>query len=326
MTAFATFAYMGAIIAFTVIFVTESHKSTTETLIMTTDITGQDGYTCRMISKVTDSYEIVSEAGYGSASQAFQLINVIESRRQYETDYAIADPCSKPLAYFPGTRDNLYMAMDVTYGAAALYADDTAFVAVSGASPIILRMNYTSGSSESYWLSADMLMNSLAVDADLQPIFLATESAGVYGVYRLVINSDDSTEEVQIYSTAQPFEPIILNDNLYNIYLAENTTFAALDVYSDSTTGTASINTTLFTTRAGEYITHAAVYNSGSGIVKVYYINNTQDATMWENGVFTSLGQHLGCTGIAVDGSDHHYYLYYLYAGTSHAYVFVCFL
>jgi hypothetical protein len=52
----AAFAYIRAIVAFAVIFVSESHKSTTETLIMTTDNTSQDGYACTMISKVTASY------------------------------------------------------------------------------------------------------------------------------------------------------------------------------------------------------------------------------------------------------------------------------
>jgi hypothetical protein len=307
MSVFTAFAYIGAIVAFATIFVTESHKSTTETLIMTTDGTGHDGYTCQMISKVTASYEIVSPDSYRGASLAFQLINVIESKAQYEADYAIADPCSMPLEFFPGNRNTPYESFDATYGGATLYMKDTALVALTLVGPAILIMNYSSGAFVNYGINADMSINSIAVDADLHPIFLAAESASVYRVYRLVVNQDGSTDEVLIYSTTQTFEPIILNDNLYNIYLAENTTFTALDVYSDST---AAMNTTLFSTRAGEYITHAAVYNSGSTL-KVYYINNTHDATVWENGVLTNLGRHTDCVGITVDEYDTLYFLYF---------------
>jgi hypothetical protein len=311
MTIFATFAYIGAVIAFVVIFLTESHKSTTETLIMTTDNSGQDGYTCTMISKVSAAYSIVSDDGFGSVSQAFQLINVIESRLEYQVDYAIADPCSKPLEFFAGNREILYKASDVTYGGVSLYMEQLAFIAMSNVGATVLKINYTSGHFATFAITADMSIYSIAVDVDSNAMFIATESSGAYGVYRLDTFLDQIATEVLLYNVSLPYEPIILNDNLYNIYLAENTTFTALDVYSDSTTGTAAAtNTTLFSTRAGEYITHAAVYNSGDGIVKVYYINNTQDATVWENGIFTELGQHTGCVGITVDGSDNHYYLY----------------
>jgi hypothetical protein len=307
MSVLAAFAYFGAMVAFVTIFVTESHKSTTETLIMTTDNTGQDGYTCTMISKVTASYEIVSEGMYGIASQAFQLINVIESKAQYQADYAIADPCSQPLEFFPGNRNTLYSSFDVTYGAAALYMEDTAYIALDIVGPTILRMNYTNGEFETYAINTGMSINSIAVDADMHPIFIATELSGAYGVYRLKVAPSGYTAEVLLYNVTTRSAPIVLNDNLYNIYLAENTTFTALDVYSDDSSAS---NTTLFTTRDGEYITYAAVYNSGSS-VKVYYINNKEYATVWEDGVFTDLGRHTECVGITVDGADNYYFLYF---------------
>jgi hypothetical protein len=311
MTVFTAFAYIGAVVAFVVIFLTESHKSTTETLIMTTDNTGHDGYTCQMISKVSTSYEITSSVSYGT-SQAFQLINVIESKAEYEADYASAQPCSQPLEFFIGDSFAIFGTHEVTYGGATLYGEDTAVVAYTQVGPSILTMNYTSGRFSTYAVNSAMSIDSIAVDADMSSIFVASSAVGIYNVYRIDVHADNSATEVPIYSVALADPPIILNDNLYNIYLAEHDTFTALDVYSDSTTDTTAVNTTLFRTRAGEYITHAAVYNSGDGTIKVYYINNTQDATVWENGVFTNLGQHTDCTGIAVDGSNNYYYLFFV--------------
>jgi hypothetical protein len=127
-------------------------------------------------------------------------------------------------------------------------------------------------------------------------------------VYRLETHPPIYSDEVELYGVKLPNQPIILNDNLYNIYLAEPNPITALDVYSDNSDGTAS-NTTLFATRDGEFITYAAVYNNGSSI-KVYYINNTDGANVWEGGVFTELGQQSDCVGIAVDGLDNYYYLF----------------
>jgi hypothetical protein len=313
MSVLAVATYIGAIVAFATIFVTESHKSTTETLIMTTDNTGQDGYTCTMISKVTASYEIVSDGPYGSASQAFQLINVIESKAQYQADYAIADPCSQPLVFFPGTPSMPYATQDVTWGGAALYMEDTAVLAIKLSVPTILTMNYTSGQLQTYGIRAKLLIGSIAVDTDANPIFLASDAPSVYRIYRFSVHLDSFTGEELLYTTTLPNQPIILNDNLYNIYLAEHDTFTALDVYSNSN-GSAS-NTTLFTTRDGEYITYAAVYNSGSSI-KVYYVNNTDGVNVWEGGVFTGLSGQGSCVGITVDGFDNLYYLFF-YAGES---------
>jgi hypothetical protein len=306
MSVLASLAYAGAIIAFSVIFVSESHKSTTETLIMTTDNTGQDGYTCQMISKVTASYEILSAVG--QTSQAFQLINFIESKSQYEADYTIADPCSEPLEFFFGSRMTLYGAQVAVYGGAALYGEDTAVVAVYATGPNVLISNYCSGHYYTYSIDANIIMDSIAVDTDAKPIFIASDAPGVYSVYRLVIYSAYVSGEELLYTATLPDQPIILNDNLYNIYLAEHDTFTALDVYASPAS-----NTTLFTTRDGEFIRYAAVYHSGS-TVKVYYINNTDGANVWEGGVFTDLGHQKDCTGIAVDGADNYYYLY-TYAG-----------
>jgi hypothetical protein len=310
----AGFAYVGAIIAFSVIFAVESNKSTTETMIGSADVTGQDGYTCKMISKVTASYEVTASI-YLDPHQAFQLINVIESRTQYESDYSAADPCSQPLEYFQGSITPIYSGPDLAYGGVALYGEDTLIVANVHLGRNLLFINYTMGTFNSYYTADIMLIDSIAVDADGNPLYLAASNTNEYTVYRLDHGTAlGSYTEVELFIVETSFQPVLVYDNLYNIYLVEHDNFTALDVYSDSTTGTASMNTTLFSTRAGEYITHAAVYNSGidggtGGSIKVYYLNNTQGVTVWENGVFTELGHYPGCVQLAVDGADNPYVL-----------------
>jgi hypothetical protein len=161
-------------------------------------------------------------------------------------------------------------------------------------------LNYTAGSFEVTPLPSYMLTTSLAADAAGYAMTLGDFGNDTYGVYRMDTSLAD--HYVNLFNVTADAAPFLLNDNLYNIYLADNTTLTALDVYSDNDDGSAS-NTTLFTTRDGEYIRYAAVYNSGSSI-KVYYVNNTDGATMWENGVFSNYGYWQDCVGVAVHGED----------------------
>jgi hypothetical protein len=304
MYALAGFAYIAAIVSFSVIFVTESHKSTIDTVIVATDNTGQNGYTCQMISKVTATYEVAA-SDTQEPVQAYQLVNLIESKAQYEADYAIADPCAQPMQYFPGTSKPLFQGQAVHYGASVMYGSDLAYIFTEeDTQQGIMLMNYTAGKFGGSAPNLTMLTHSIAVDVDGSPIVLSGTGSNTYGVFRIYTHLKDSSE---LYSIALEYPPIILNDNLYNIYLAEHDTFTALDVYSDNSDGSAS-NTTLFTTRDGEYITYAAVYNSGSS-VKVYYVNNTDGANVWEGGVFRGLMHVSGCVGVAVDAQDNAYYI-----------------
>jgi hypothetical protein len=84
-----------------------------------------------MISKVTTSYEIASPTGYDPA-QAFQLVNVIESKSQYEADYSAADPCNQPLVYFPGETMDLFPGRYIRYGGAAFYGVDMVNLIITG--------------------------------------------------------------------------------------------------------------------------------------------------------------------------------------------------
>jgi hypothetical protein len=300
MYAFATLSYIGAIIAFVCLFVTESRKSITDTIITPYDNTGQDGYTCQMISKVTASFQISSESGE-DPSQEYNLVNIIESKSQFEQDIATADPCQLPLTIFP-TEDITSGSMDVKYGAMTMRGEMMAYAFDVFAEKII-SYNYSVGTQKSAYVDYTPIMTSLAVDRDGYAIFLHEGNQYTKVVYRKDIIENHEAEE--IYQFEQSSTPLILNDNLNNIYLGQNTTFTALDVYS----GYTATNTTLFTVPAGQEIVHAAVYNSGTAI-KVYYVNQIGELYMWQNGAPTYQDSFADpVLAIAVDGSDNLYAL-----------------
>jgi len=127
----------------------------------------------------------------------------------------------------------------------------------------------------------------------------------MYNVYRAMGDPYlNSLPAEKLYTFHSHSTPIVLNDNLYNIYLVENNnTFSALDVY----TGGNATNSTLFTLPAGESIRYAAVYNSGSAM-KVYFFNNSDYLIIWADGIFTAFAHVPDAIGVAVDGRDNFYY------------------
>jgi hypothetical protein len=300
MYALAAVAYVAAIIAFVCLFITESKKTITDTVITPYDNTGQDGYTCQMISKVTASFQISSESGK-DPSQEYDLVNIIESKSQFEQDIAAADPCSLPLTYFP-TEDVSSGSFDATYGAMTMRGENMAYVFNTHTEEIV-SYNYSVGTQSSLPVDFSPIMTSLAVDRDGYAIFLHPGDKETKVVYRKDVIENHEAEA--IYSFELATTPLVLNDNLYNIYLVQNNTFTALDVYSDYT----ATNTTLFTLTDAQYILHAAVYNSGSSI-KVYYLNQINVLYAWENGVTTFLDAYPQTVlGLAVDGADNLYTL-----------------
>jgi hypothetical protein len=294
----AALAYIGAIIAFACLFVTESRKSITDTIITPYDNTGRDGYTCQMISKVTASFQISSESGE-DPSQEYNLVNIIESSYQFEQDIAAADPCKLPLTYFP-TENTQTGTTDVKFGAMAMRGDSMAYV-FNVYTETVISYNYSAGTVDSQYVDYAPITSSLAVDREGFALFLHEGVGDTKIVYRKDIIENNGADE--IYSFEYAATPIILNDNLNYIYLAENTTFSALNMTSEYT----ATNNTLFTVPDGEEIVHVTAYNDGTDI-KVYYVNKLDELYMWENGAITyqaTFSNHVHA--LTVDGFDNLY-------------------
>jgi hypothetical protein len=304
MYSFALVAYIAALVSFVLLYIDASHRTYTDTVILSYDNTGRDGYTCQMISKVNQVY--TEEADLSTLpSFEYYLVNVMEIASQYEHAVTKLDPCIAPQQYFPGTFTDPFADALVDIGGITLYGNDMAYATMVAASatPTIAYYNYTSGSFVSYFCNPSIVLGSLAVDRDGYPIYLSFDRFGVYNVWRSVPTPDEVGGEFDelIYTTTQSSHVTILNDNRYNIYLVLNTSVFSLDVYDNAGM------TKLFAVGGDDTIKHAAVYSSGTS-VKVYYINSTDYCISWENGVFTTEQRVQHALAIAVDGLDHLYF------------------
>lgn len=306
MYALASVAYVVSIVSFVLIYMDASQRSYTDTIIESYDKTGQDGYTCQMISVANKVY---TEKANMSTSPSFEyyLVNVMEIASQYEHDVTQVDPCSSPQQYFPGTFANPFPTELVDFGGVTLYGADMAYMTATWSTPTINYYNFTAGTFTSYHCKTTILVGSLAVDRNGYAIYIAYISwlnSEEFGIFRAMpdangVNGDADEMLFNITTTTLPVA--LLNDNLYNIYLVMNTSVIAVDVY-----GSAGM-TVLFHLGAGDTIQYAAVYNSGHSL-KVYYINGTDYCISWENGVFTTEQKVNQARAIAVDGLDHLYF------------------
>lgn len=316
MFAFTLLVYTTAIVAFGTLYALEAKKSTVETTIMPYDNTGNDGYTCQMISRVTESYQYPSKT---DPALAYGLVNVIETKAQCVSNFESSDPCSQPLVFFPGT----YTARDTTgadYRATALYGDEFAFVLDESGLPMFYNYNFTTGTIEQdeYMLEYSyhgqdtfvVATNSFAVDRDGYPIFASsTEDDTLKIIFR---SSPEGSGANQIaFNTDWYGDITILNDNLYNVYMIQNNTFLALDVYS-----TPAVSTVVFTLPVGQNIVYAAVFHDGDAPTVYYYATNgVADDYLyrWRNGASTLMDKDNGsdvAKGVLVDGNNNLYVPY----------------
>jgi hypothetical protein len=208
-----------------------------------------------MISRVSASYQFSSAE---DPAQAYNLVNVIESETQCVDNLQLADPCQFPLTYFPGTTSPL-AAGDVAYEAAALFANNMLYVFNTGTITQLFCYDYTTGETSNACYASDTssITSSLAVDKNGIPIYMRPSS---FTNTIIVCRSftGDSTWDTIDFDTGLNYNPTILNDNLYNIYLIENNTLVALDVYT-----VPAVSTILFNVTEGDTILYAAVYHDG---------------------------------------------------------------
>lgn len=305
MLAFTVLVYVTAVASFTALYLNEASKSTTETVIVPYDKTGNDGYTCQMISRVSATYQIRSP----DPALAYNLVNVIELQAQCTADLQNANPCNTSMTYFPGTTTALPVGTD--YGAAVLYADNLLFIFDTTLDPYLRNYDYTTGliNDNIYQVDYFAIPTSLAVDRDGWPVYVAkSDFSSDKIVYRAFI--DDSTVDLISFNTGWQYDITILNDNLYNVYMIQNNTFLSLDVYT-----VPAVSTVMFSTAADERILYAAVYHDGAVPTVYYTTTRTYDEfaiIMYRDGVNTTLNSaafSYPLKGIAVSGSNQLYFL-----------------
>lgn len=194
-------------------------------------MTGSDGYTCRMISRV--SLTTVGTA-ISEPSNSSSLVNVMESKSQCEADLKTAQPCSSPPTYIVG--NSAKIAFEETefvnlalFGDYALFLDDNwnlnSYDYTRGTQRYVGNAGYSSATS------------SMAVDAQGILYIISDFGTGqgsnivALNASFQVTNEDDVNTGHQIASFPTRLNGIA-NDNVYNLYVFDNKT-----VYSLSNTG-----------------------------------------------------------------------------------------
>lgn len=303
MFAFAGLIYLSAVISFAFLYSYEASKSIVETLILSYDSTGNDGYTCQMISRVTANYQVDSTS---LPVLAYDVVNVMQSKSQCQASLAAANPCDKPLLPFPGTAESVRATGDV-YGAAALYGDRWAFALKSSEGlQLVVFYDYTTGAyGDSDFGVSNLQTNSLAVDSYACPIYVATDGGPTARIYRNVLHN--LTLDAINFDTGVP-EAMVYNDNLYNVYYTTNNSMYALDVYSIP-----AVSTLLFSLAEGDLFLHVAVYNDGTTPTAYYYSTLTAIAHniyKYQDGVISTVSYNIdGVNALVVDGYNRLYFI-----------------
>jgi hypothetical protein len=292
----AALAYIGCLIAFVLIYLNESQKTFQETSILTYDATGQAGYTCQMISKATASFTVNTSVSL-IPSLSYDLVNVMESNAQYQSDLAATMPCSFPLTYFPGSAAPLSVSGS-HLGGAAFFKSEWAFV-IDETSSSVLALNYTVGVMKNFPLG-NQASGTVAASRAGEIVILVINGANwtlqtispISGAVHSIMDVDVSING-----------PEVVNDNLNNIYMWIGLDFFAVDIYTPNPTPVL-----LFTLNIDDMFRSVAVYNDGSSPT-VYFVNGTQHCQAWRDGVFRAIEFPTPITALAVDGAENVYVL-----------------
>jgi len=218
--------------------ITESQSFTTETVIKTADVSGSDGYTCQMISKVTADYTISDTVD--GLSQTFALVNVMESSTACGSNFKAADICTMPLS----TSGSSVTANAVAYNPEGLFyylADNIVYYGQSDSTGLMLTTSAFTGGS----------LDNLVIGSDGS--FYSSYSSKIY---KYVASTGTWTELTGVTFTSTP---VIVQDNLNNLY------YTLIDecggVYSLSVSGTVMSSVLLFTPASGCIECGPPVYN-----------------------------------------------------------------
>jgi hypothetical protein len=273
--------YIGAAVAFACLFAFETKKFTTETIIIATDKTGQDGYTCEMISKVSQSYKF---AATETEDLQYSLVNVIESLALFNADIEVANPCQQAPKYFPGTATQLFAdaaeAMEFTQ--IAVHGPELAYLAVN--SNFLYRYNVTAGSIAQ--ILTVIHSSQLSVDFNGNAVVYGFSGFGddvLTGLFTVATNGDTTL----VYPTPPQENALLARDAEYNMYLLETNSslwnLTAIDIYSNPAVASTVFSIDLAIPFA---VISLAVYKADGGNLSAYLLYESGPAyTLWDNGV-----------------------------------------
>ena len=301
----AIVAYATAACVFVALIVTQSQKFTSETVIETTDVTGVDGWTCQMISKVNALYSV---DGHVEPKLNYALVNVMESYSQCQANVQATMPCNATVFVYgtsaefditPGANYEVFEL--VTFGGALFYF-------LSELSSPFPRVPYVSNISSGE-------MNQAVFYGFNGGSGLGVDDRGlIYTTSGGTIFQSEGTLWTPLAGSpgAAASDMVLYQDNLNQLYYTTSCNVFALDAVSGSAVITLVYNASVVCSGTDE-IASLAVYNPGSGgeaIEICFTVQNTTSAVTYCYATsLTTATTAAGDSPLAMDSSGSLYHL-----------------
>lgn len=244
--------YFVVFAGFIAVYFYEASKSYSESKISDIDYNGEEGYTCQMLSKVTASYRYVNQSSFISTLLAYNLVNVKQTQEMSLSNFATAKPCDQPMSYFGGSGVSIFERGE-ELGALTMFSDHVIYT-INANRKEVYAYEYLGGYHYivGVFHGLDLVTNTLAVAKQGQPLCVVREANHNRTIYIYTgIN-------IPLYDTGLSYDPILVNDNYYNVYFIAADRFVFLNI-----TATPITETTLFQLTNGEVIKSASVYHDG---------------------------------------------------------------
>eukprot|EP01032_Pedospumella_encystans_P010517 gene10517-12284_t len=255
--------YFAVFAAFIAVYLYEGSRTHSQSKISDVDYKGEEGYTCQMLSKVTASYQYANDSNFISAILAYNLVNVKETQEHNGVNLAAAQPCNQPMTYFGGDAVPLFDKGE-TMGALAMFNDRVIYW-INANRKEVYAYEYQGG--HFYKIGGfddlDLVTSTMAVTRLGQPLNVVRNGNQTRSIYRF------SGDYQPLYDTGLNYDPILVNDNHYNLYLLEQDRFVFLNITAAPIT-----ETVLFQLTSGEILKSASVYHDG--VNPYVYFTTTQ--------------------------------------------------
>ena len=221
-----------------------------------------------MISKVTNTYTTRSST---DPTTSYYLVNIIESKAECQSNLAATDPCNTPQTYIPGESSTPRHSAGTYFTAVGMYGNDLVYELASYG--YFLIYNYANGTVR---YSADPLVdvdtNFFGVDISGNVIYLQKEGTAICAAATCVVKITPSFQTLVLWQYSDVYNGII-NDNMYNLYLYDNTTLYAVDYTSVVPTQTLllQLNTVPLLPPGSSFLSVAVYIDESTDVLTIYF-------------------------------------------------------
>ena len=300
----ALISYSIGLAVFITLCVTQAQQFITETEIKPADVSGSEGWSYQMISKVSAPYSVGAAA---EPIQTYQLVNVMESSSAAESDLVASNPCAST-QYVTGTSTTYNFGSSNIPLYSLIYKPDGTLIleqSLIGQPYTYPHYAYNSAAGTITQSEADGPGPSQAVGPDGTLYSTGPSSSGSSELYEY---NNSAWNPV----TDSPTGSLVLyQDNLFNLYYTDiGGSFAIpINVYSLTITNSVATSTLLFSITSTGILSSMVIYNPGPGTSSIQVYASISPSTTYTyslerytNGVQTPFG-NIGFSVNAVDDS-----------------------